>query len=156
MFHRHHDRRGLTLVELLTVIGIIAVVSAIAVPMYATARRDILLNSTAAELVNTLRLAQGRATSSQNAGSTMAATSHGVHLEADYLVTYGGDWATPTYTDTTPLPTETVVCAGVGTNISFERLSGRTGAATTVVVGLDGCGSTKTIAVSAEGRIGVQ
>lgn len=157
------DRRGLTIIELVTVLAIIGILAAVAVPQYATARRNVLLSDTTIEVVNTLRQAQGRALASQNAGSATEATNHGVHFEAGQTTLFGGTWSTPTYTTVKRLPDGTTICGGVGTSVTYERLTGRSidpatglGSSATMTVGLDGCTQTRTITISAEGSLVAQ
>lgn len=63
---KHKSGAGFTLIELLTVIGIAAVLAAVAVPSYALMQKNVSLSSTAQEVVNTLRVAQNNAISSQD------------------------------------------------------------------------------------------
>ena len=58
-------KKGFTLIEMLTVIGIIAIVSAISFPVYQNMRPNITLNSTARDLATDMRYAQQLAVTEQ-------------------------------------------------------------------------------------------
>lgn len=139
--------RGLTAIELLTVISIIGILTAIGVPSYAAMQKHVALNNAAQEIVDALRVAQNRAISSQDA------TSHGVHFEADHYVSCTGTCDPVSYDETHTLNGPSI-CAGVGSNIVFTRLTGTT-AAQTITVG-NTCGDVKTIVVDPIGRITLQ
>lgn len=63
---KKYHQKGFTAIELLTVIGIISVLVAIAAPSYALMKKNVTFTNTVQEIVNTLRVAQNNSTSSQD------------------------------------------------------------------------------------------
>lgn len=150
-----HDARGLTLIELLTVIGMIVITGAITAPSFASIKRGAGLNNTAQEIVSTLRVAQNKAVSSQRpAGNTADPLDYGVHFEGNAYSLFYGDSAT--VLETHQLPDGTTVCPTSVTDIIFERLTGIAVSSGDVKIGIDcDIGSTiqRKIAVSSSGTI---
>jgi len=151
-----YNYKGLTLIELLTVISMITITAAITAPSFAAIKRGAGLNNTAQEIVSTLRVAQNKAISSQRpVGNTLDPLNYGVHFEGGtYTLFYGNDWATATNKEIHQLPDGTTVCAGSATDMIFNRLDGIPASAGTVTVGIDCAGSTvRTISIALSGTI---
>ena len=142
-------RRGFTLLELLVVIGSMAVLAAIGIPTFQVMRKNVMLSSQAQEIVSTLRVAQTRSITSQDG------TPHGVYFDTNSYALYGDDWAAPAYSKTTDLQNGVEILQGSGTELTFGRLTGNASSSLTVVVGYDG-GKQKTITVEPVGKITIQ
>lgn len=147
---------GLTLIELLTVIGMIGITMAIVAPSFSSVKKGIGLNNTAQEIVSTLRVAQNKAISSQRTG-TADPTDIGVHFDANkYTLFFGAAYNSTATSNEVHTLSDSTVCTGAGTDVVFSRLSGMTSAAHTIELGLSGCGAKRAIAVSPSGTIQLQ
>ncbi|MFH0828728.1 MAG: hypothetical protein V1907_00935 [Candidatus Kerfeldbacteria bacterium] len=159
---------GLTLIELMTVLGMIALVAAITAPSFASIKSGIGLNNTAQEVVSALRVAQNKAISSQRPSVNAAdliGYNYGVHFvqnENKYTLFYGDNFdPSATSNEEHQLLGDTKVCAT--TDARFHRLEGvpvqadgttPIVAAASITVGIDCGGSTtKTIKVEPSGTI---
>lgn len=147
-----HDTRGLTLIELLTVISMITITAAITAPSFAAIKRGAGLNNTAQEIVSTLRVAQNKAISSQRpVGNTADPLDYGVYFDDTKYTLYYGDAAT--VVEEHQLPDGTTVCDGP-TDVRFNRLDGIPDSAKIVKVGIGCSGSTtRSISVASSGTI---
>ncbi len=140
------SRSGFTLIEVLTVIGIISILVVVAVPSYALMRNNVALTSTVEDLADTLRIAQNYSMTSQD-GATW-----GVHCASDRYSMYKGTWPTAPAKETL-LPSGVTMTCGIS-DITFERLTGST-QNTQITVSLS-TGVVRTIQVSASGKISLQ
>ncbi len=162
-----HDTRGLTLIELLTVISMITITAAITAPSFAAIKRGAGLNNTAQEIVSTLRVAQNKAVSSQRPTTANPADpmkNYGVHFcDAintccdSYTLYYGNDWASASAKEVHQLPDGTKVRvspATTATDIIFNRLDGIPTSSGKVTIGIDCNGPTvRTITIASSGTI---
>jgi len=147
---------GLTLIELMTVLGMIVIIAAITAPSFASIKRGVGLNNTAQEIVSALRVAQNRAISSQRpVGNTADPINYGVHFSGStYTLYYGNDWASAGAKEAHQLPDGTTVCPTSATDIIFNRLDGIAVSSGDVKIGIDCNGSTtRTITVAPSGTI---
>ena len=138
--------KGFTVIELLVVIGIISILVGFGLPSYFYMKKNISFYSSVESILNTLRLAQNRAISSQDG------TIHGVYFETDQCVLYGEDWSSPTYTRAFPLESGKIL--GASTNVEFERLTGEASSQMSIVV--EYSGRQKIINVEETGKISIQ
>ena len=136
------QRPAFTLIELLTVMAIVGVLTAVAVPSYAAIRNSVAFSGAADELVNNLRTTQSQAITSQG-GSTTTHTIDFVNTTT-YKVLSG---ATVVKEITLPNGIE---FKAVPTDIIFTRLIGT---ATLTPITLKIGSREKTITVDANGRI---
>jgi len=77
--------RGMTLIEVLLVIGLLGALVGLAIPFYQSFQVTSELDNTTHEIISALRLAQGRAMASENF------ESHGVHFETGEFTVFSGD-----------------------------------------------------------------
>jgi len=63
---KKYHRKGFTTIEILTVIGIIAVLAAVAVPSYGLMKKNVAFTNTVEEVANALREAQNLSMASQD------------------------------------------------------------------------------------------
>jgi prepilin-type N-terminal cleavage/methylation domain-containing protein len=141
---KHRLPKGFSLVELLTVVGVIGFLLTIGIFSFRVIENRVALGTATEEVLNALRVAQERSLSSQDG------IQHGVHFDATQYVLFGGSWAAPTYQKVYTLPNRVQISQGVGTELVFERLNGKTTVAEIrVAIG----GSEKAISVSNSGRI---
>lgn len=120
-----HKRQGFTLIELVIVLGLMAVIGALAFASYATSRRvrDVVANGQNA--LSVMRTAQTRAIAGQDN------TLWGVRLEANRFIlfsgaAYAGSLATTIYTLPATVEIANIALAGGGQEVVFHRLDGRT------------------------------
>ena len=139
------SKKGFTLLELLTVIGIMSALFLTSWPLYHSINNSISLKSSSQEIVNALRLAQTRAINSQ--GNAV----HGLHFNTDSYIVFSGPWATPIQSREHDLRHGLAITTGDGTTITFSRLSGDASDATIVIS--QSPTNKSTIAVNKAGKI---
>lgn len=115
-------KRGFTFVEILVVLGVIGLLTGLAIPFYQTFYIDSQLDNTTSELIQTLRRAQLKAMASEDD------QTFGVHLEQRRFVLFKGSTYNPSdsYNEATQLPNTLTLTSGVGPNIVFNQLKGTT------------------------------
>lgn len=119
-------QQGFSVVELLTVTAIIGILVAVLVINYRTTSQSTDLDTTTQRLVGTLDRARNRTLGSKDD------TTFGVHLEADQYVEFEG----PTYNSADPdnlihtlesdFEIANIALTGSGSDVVFDRLTGRT------------------------------
>lgn len=123
---------GLTLIELMTVIGISGLLAFLAFFSYGAFRKNVELTDMADQLMNTLRTAQNKSIVSQDGAD------HGVYIEANQYTLYQGDnWSAPGRIIIATYPTNgypLTVSTG-SADIVFERLTGQAATQTVVQIG---------------------
>lgn len=141
------DRPAFTLIELLVVIGMISIVTAVALPAFAVMQRNVSLKNYTKEIVSNLRRAQDLAVTRQDG------VDHGI-----YFFTNG---YSPCQGTCTPIPPTTFhidngisILQGSGAPVIFDRKTGDiTNPATqTIVIGFSG-GKQNTIQIDETGLI---
>ncbi|MDP2864425.1 MAG: hypothetical protein Q8N73_02100, partial [bacterium] len=75
---------GVTLIELVVILGILILLTALAVPTFIFFQTETDLNNSTEEIINTLRVAQNKTLGSEGA------SNYGVHFESDKLVLFKG------------------------------------------------------------------
>jgi len=122
---------GFTLVEMLVILGIMAILLALAIPTYRSFQRESDLNNATEEIINTLRVAQNKTLASEGA------SQYGVYFDqttAPHQITLfkGGDYAgrDPLLDEIHKLSESIKIydisLAGGKTEVVFKRLSGET------------------------------
>ena len=149
---KKHNKRGFTTLELLTVIGIISILAAAAVPSYGLMKKNVTFTNTVEEVVNTLRVAQNNATSSQDG------KMWGVYFEENQYKLFSCNDETcsgQTFTATYPVNNGLRLDATTPFSVIFNRLFGTLyGVAVPEIINVEkGGGSVKSIQVDLDGKI---
>lgn len=148
------DKMGFTLLELLLVIGILAIITAIGSGYYRNYARNVEFDSAAKNMLFSLKKAQAKAMAGEGA------LKWGVHVvngTSDYYEIF----STPTnYADASRITSETIYISGSvalsdpsegnSTDIIFDKISGAAAAAS---VAFSFEGSIKTITITATGNM---
>src|SRR3989344_1590177 len=120
------ESRGFTFIELLVVIGMIAVLASGALIAYRAASGGIELKTNAFKIVDVLNLARQRTIAS------LGASSYGVHFEASQFVLFkGADYSALDsdnifYVLPDALEIADIVLVGGGSEVVFDRITGKT------------------------------
>jgi len=128
--------RGITLVEILIVISILAFLAAAASVPFSSFRAAQALNSSAADLVSLLKDARSAAVSSKDS------SQYGVHFETARAVYFKGSvWSEPSSTNReisldSTVSASLISLAGGGSDVIFEQLTGETSQYGTIEVSL--------------------
>ncbi|MFA5070563.1 MAG: prepilin-type N-terminal cleavage/methylation domain-containing protein [Patescibacteria group bacterium] len=147
-----HLKKGFTLVEALSVIGVLAVLTAMAVPSYASMRKNVVFGNTFQEIASALRMAQNNSMTAQDGNMW------GVKFNNDsYIMLECNDenCSSPSNTDTYPVSGLKIITPATNP-IIFNRLSGTLyGAAVsqTIAVENEAGSSVKNIFVEPNGKI---
>ena len=116
---------GFTVIELLAVIAIMSLFAAIAVPSYGMLKNNVTLQNETRELVDAIRIAQNRAITAQD-----GVAQQGIRfVDATSYVLFGGTWTGTPHS----LGGSVQVISGAGTEVVFQKLTGKTNGATIVV-----------------------
>jgi prepilin-type N-terminal cleavage/methylation domain-containing protein len=121
--------RGMTLIEVLLVVGLLGGMVALAIPFYQSFQVTSELDNTTHEIISALRLAQGRAMASENF------EAHGVHFEAVNFTVFSGDQYDAN--DPENFTTETSRTLSINaetTDLIFARITGRPEVASQVII----------------------
>lgn len=143
-----HSQRGFSLVELVVVMGIVAIIAAVTVPLGLNYYRAQVLDETYYELRSTLRRAHSQAVSVKND------SAFGVKIMSENFVLFQGETyagRVAIYDEVFDVPT--VVSISGADEIIFNVLSGTTGSAVTISLELQGSEEAATISVSTNGII---
>ncbi|MDP2864352.1 MAG: hypothetical protein Q8N73_01675 [bacterium] len=125
------SNKSFTLVELLVIVGILVVLTALAIPNFRFFERESDLNNSAQEIINTLRLAQNKTLASEGANSwgVFFATSTSPH---QYVLFQGSDYLSRATSsdEVRKLPTAIIISeinlSGDKKEVVFDRLTGTT------------------------------
>lgn len=118
--------KSFTLVELLLIVGILIILTAISVPTFRYFQKESDLNNSTQGIINTLRLAQNKTLASERE------SNYGVHFEAEKFILFKGASYDPSATnnETHNLPQSVEIyeinLAGGETKVVFDRLTGET------------------------------
>ncbi len=115
--------KGISLVEVLVVLGIITTIIAVGAPFYTSYHYRHLLAETTQEIVESIRVAQARAMAGYNG------ENHGIHFDSNRYVLFSGSSYNPadpnnlTYPISSKLSISNVSFNG-NTELIFERFTG--------------------------------
>lgn len=143
------DKHGLTLIELLIVIGILGIIATVSAPNISRFLGGGYLTTSTDKVVRTLRKAQGYSFNGKEN------SVWGVYCEPKLLVLFkGSDYATrnSSFDETFDLP-PSVKISGL-TDVYFQRLRGNPSGTRSITISV--FGDQRTITVNAEGMIDVQ
>ncbi len=138
---------GFTLLELILVVSVLGLLTALAIPAYASFRRNVALTNYADEIVSALRTAQNRSSTSQGG------VVHGVHLTTNQYCLFTGSTFSTCTSPSYQLHGDITITSGTGDAI-FSRFTGAPAAPATIVLQVTG-GPSKTITIDISGRISV-
>ena len=123
---KNKKQRGVSFIELLVVIGVFILLTAISVPLFRYFQNEADLNNSTQEIINTLRLAQSKTLASEGA------SNFGVRFETEEFFLFEGTSYDPldpeneTYNLPENVEIYEIILAGGGTEVIFERLTGGT------------------------------
>lgn len=145
-------KKGFTLLELLIVVAVLAVLSAIVFSSFSAFRNSKVLDTAVEDVLTALSQARGDTLASKDG------LQYGVHLQADKAVIYQG----ATYSSSDPnnqnvvldgaLEITSITLTGGGQNVLFDRLTGKTSQNGTFVIRVtNDTAKTRTITVNGTG-----
>ena len=149
---RDASKRGVTAIEILFVLAIIAIIVAVVSPQFSRIRENQVLQNTLGDIISALNKAQSKTLSSVNS------LSYGVHFQSDKVIIFegiaftAGEPANEEISILTPASISDVTLGGVSGpdgDIFFNRLSGSPNQTGTVTVSTSS--SNKVISISAAG-----
>lgn len=144
---------GFSLIELLIIIGVIALISAGSVTVFKNFRNQQGLNKDAELIVEILQRARSQTLTSQNS------SQYGVHISASKITLFtggtysAGDPANKDFPFTLSDSILTISLNGGGSDVIFQRLSGETNQSGTIVLTSVAEGKSKTITIYKTGLI---
>jgi len=153
--------KGFTLIEVLTVVGILVVLTAMAVPAYHYFQAESELSNTTEEIITILRLAQNKTLASEGASQwgvffDNSASPH------QFVLFKGASYPSldPAFDEVHSLPTSVEIYGinlggGGGDEIIFNRLTGGTDQTGNIVLRLKTDSKTKTVYVEQSGMVGL-
>ncbi|MDP2672092.1 MAG: prepilin-type N-terminal cleavage/methylation domain-containing protein [Candidatus Daviesbacteria bacterium] len=89
MLKKINGKYGFTLVEVMLVMGVLGIITGLAIPFYQSFQISSALDNTGQEIIQALRNAQSKAISSQEL------SSHGVHFDTNQFVVFKGNIYSP-------------------------------------------------------------
>ncbi len=120
-------KKGITIVEIITVIAVLGIIIAVVIPQFAKIRENQVLKSGVSDIISSINKARSQTLSSLNS------SEYGVHFQADKIVIFKTDVFDSNAVDnenislTTPATIANVTLNGVSGasgDIYFNRLSG--------------------------------
>jgi Tfp pilus assembly protein FimT len=143
--------KGVTVLEALVVVSILAILLAFVLPSFKTTRDRELLKSVSSDVVSSLDKARSQTLSSLNS------SEYGVHFETDKLVIFKGttysssDVNNQIISIVSPASISSISLTGGAVDVYFNRLSGAPNKTGTITVNVSGI--SKNITISATGTI---
>ncbi len=152
-----HNNKGVTVLEILVVITIIAIITAVVLPSLSKFRKEQTLNNSTSDIISLLNKARNDTISSLNS------TSYGVHFETSRAVYFVGSvFDTNASTNSVVLidgsasipASGGISLNGGGSDVLFTRLTGQTTNYGTIIIRLTSDATRqKTITISKTGAI---
>ena len=152
----NHYKRGITTLEILIVLAVLAGMFAIVIPQFSKIRENQVLKNAVSEVISSLNKAQSQTLASLNS------SSYGVHFQSDKIIIFkgtvfsAGDINNETINITIPANISNVTLAGISGNsgdVYFNRLSGTPNKTGTITVST--ISSSKIIIISATGMASI-
>ena len=142
------NNKGVSLVELLLVVAIIAIVASLSVPFYRSFQIEEQLNTVSKDALQVLREAQNKSITAQED------SAWGVHFSSTSpdFGTFQGILFAAYYHDNYNVPPSITISTDFGEDIYFEKLTGNPSSAGVVTIE-DNIGGSKTITISDVGLI---
>jgi len=150
---QYNNKKGISLIEVITVIAIIGILTVLVVPPLSDFKNRQLIRSTTEELSGFIQETRSKTLSSHDS------LAYGVHFDEDQVVQFSGSTYVSGDSDNIVFPivsnitVSDISLAGGGDNIFFERLTGQTDEYGTITLTLIVSGAQKTISVSALGIV---
>lgn len=122
---------GLTIIELLTIVAILTILTSISIPLLRIFQKESDLTNTAEEIINVLRLTQNKTLASQETSQWGIYFSISISPQ-EYILFKGSDYSSrdPSYDLIHKVPEDIEIyevdLAGGGTEVVFERVTGTT------------------------------
>lgn len=120
--------KGFTLIEMLIVIGIMAIIASAGIPVVLNLYRDYRMNSEVRLLSSVLERARDKAMNNFNG------SAHGVFIGSDnYVIFEGDDYETRNTSQDLIVPRAGAIAISGASELVFEQLSGRTSSTTLIL-----------------------
>jgi len=141
---------GFTFIEVMIVIGVVALMAGLSIPIYQSFLVSSVLEDTTREVVQTLRSAQSKAMASEQL------SDFGVHLEANKFVLFRGNIYNPADPENEEviLPTILTMIPSFGSEVVYTSISGETLDIGSISINTSQ-GNTRTITINSLGVVNV-
>jgi prepilin-type N-terminal cleavage/methylation domain-containing protein len=148
--------KGITLIEIIVAISILAIIIAITIPSLSNFRNEQILKNTTEDIVSLLNQARNQTLASKNS------TNYGVHFDVGNIIFFNGGVFSDsdpnnkviTLDDAVSIPEAGVSLNGDGDDVIFNRLSGDTNQFGIIMIQLNSNASAqKTITISKTGVV---
>lgn len=117
-------KKGITIIELLIVVAILAIIIGVTLPSFQSMRENQIFKTTLSEVMSTINKARGESMSSVNS------LEYGVHFESDQVVIFSGTVYSDVASDNviteiiSPASISSISISGGGADLYFDRLTG--------------------------------
>jgi len=147
--------RAYSIVELLVVLGVLALIAAITLEMYVTLNAGKALDTDAQRIVAELAEARSLTLAAKND------SAWGVHMASSSVTLFQGTYASGASSNVTTtlnphVTLSTISLSGGGSEVTFQRLTGETTNSGSLILTLDHPSRTKTIAIGQTGLAQIQ
>ncbi len=149
-------KKGLSFIEVLLVIGVMALIAVIALSTFISFRKHSALAMDTDTVIGLLRQARNQTLSSKNS------SAYGVHFTAPSVTLFTGSAYSAGAADNQTFvlsSTDTILTislTGGGSDVVFQRLTGETGQNGTIVLSAPGIPETKTVTIYKTGLVEMQ
>lgn len=146
----HMYKKGLTLLEIMIVIGAICILAAVVLPQFYAIRQNQVLKAATEDVVSAVDKARSQTLASFNS------SEYGVHFQSDRIIIFKGTtFSSGATTNETIMLTSpaTLALSGMGANVYFVRLTGEPSTTGSVII--SNGATSKTITISATGAASI-